>query len=83
MHHSKLPAIIAQLLDIQSQGKVQVFISFSGHVNKVEVDIHTTEWEPGKSADLSFGAYVDSNLNWEIFEKQVDSFIKLYNALNQ
>lgn len=83
MHHSKLSSIITQLLDIQSQGKVQVFISFSGHVNKVEVDIHTTKWEPGKSSDLNFAAYVDSNSNWEAFERQADVFIKLYNAFNQ
>lgn len=83
MHHSKLPAIIAQLLEVHSTEKVQVHIDFMGHVNKVNVTIYLPKWEHGKSPDLTFEGYVDSDNSFNNFEKEVSAFIKLFNAINQ
>jgi hypothetical protein len=82
MHHSKLPEIIAQLLEIHNTKKVQVHITFMGHVNKFEVDVFIPNWVPDKTPDLTFGGYIDRDGSWNNFEKEISAFIKLFNTLN-
>jgi hypothetical protein len=83
MRHSKLPAIIAQLLEIHCTGKAQLHIDFMGHVDKIGVYVYLPKWESGKTPDLAFEGYVDKDSSWENFENEVNAFIKLFNAINQ
>lgn len=83
MHHSKLPAIIAQLLEVHRTEKVQIHMYFGGHVDKITVDAYIPKWESGKEPDLTFEGYVDQDKSWNDFEKEISAFIKLFNAINQ
>lgn len=87
MHHLKLLPIIKDLLDIQLTGKANVHIDFSGHVDKIAVIIYIPKWERDKDPDFTFEAYVDTDRvetdrSWVNFEKQVNSFIRMFKLLN-
>ena len=83
MHHSKLPAIIAQLLEIHCTGKAQLHIDFMGHVDKIDVCVYLPKWESGKQPDLVFEGYLDRDVSWNNFENEISAFIKLFNTLNK
>jgi len=83
MHHSKLPAIIAQLLEIHCTEKAQLHIDFMGHVDKIDVAVYLPKWESGKTPDLTFEGYLDQDKSWNNFENEISAFIKLFNTLNQ
>lgn len=82
MHHSKLAPIVEQLLEIHNTKKLQIYMSFIGHVNKFEVDVFIPSWVSDKTPDLSFSVYIDQPSSLETFEKQITTFIKLFNSLN-
>ena len=81
--NEKLSKIILELLDIQSSGKASVFISFSGHVNHIEVRIYLPAWKANADADFITTAYLDNQDDFDKFEEEMNRFIKLFKLLSK
>lgn len=56
---------IHKILDLvleKNQGKATVFLDFYGHVNCIQVRIHTNGWSVGHAADEEYYIYNDESL---------------------
>ena len=44
-----------------------VFFNFSGHVNNLDIDLHTDGWVPGISSDRKWTFYLEKPMSEELF----------------
>ena len=55
----KMHKILDLVLDINESGKANTFMSFSGHVNGINVSAHIPKWELNSNPDIRDEVYID------------------------
>lgn len=64
-------------IQIQNEGIGTVFFRFDGHVNNVDVDIHTPAWVANASPDFSYGLCGDGDKNRKGNQESIASLKEL------
>lgn len=61
---------------VNTEKRATIFVSYSGHVNWIEVNVHLNGWRSNSTPEIMMRAYEDSD---EGLQKIIDTLQSIYN----